>query len=243
MAYRFNGTTDGVRFAIGPFGGVTIAAQTIAVLLKRSSTSGDQEIFNITNAAISVEQLNVEFPSSTAPPRLLSNASGNTTVANTVTLNSTSLWYLLVITWAGSGAARFHLYNGTSWTHTNASSGSVANTVVGATDRIYFSGPPTWGVGLAADVVCVGIKRADSADATVETLNQTAWSAWTGFAFDWLIGFDSSLVSGGLLQDQGAAGTGDEVSRSGTSAVSDPPGWSWSAVPPSTFVPKITIIG
>ena len=94
---------------------------------------------------------------------------------------------------------------------------------------------------IAGDVVCTGIKKANSSDAAIETLSRTAWSAWVAFGFDWLIGFDSSLESAGILQDQGAAGTGDETSISGTSAVADPAGWSWSAVAPSTFVPQIVI--
>ena len=56
------------------------------------------------------------------------------------------------------------------------------------------------------------------------------FSAWRAFAFDWLVGFEASLTSGGLLQDQSAAGSGDEISHLGApTLVADPPAWSWTA--------------
>jgi hypothetical protein len=228
VAYRFNGSTDNVRFAIGPFSGVTVSALTFAAFFKRAvAGAASHELITFTNSALSA--LKIDDMLSGAQPHLFTNGGSNDTSQTTMSLSSTTLWYLLVVTWPGSGAARFHLHNGTSWAHTNANSGSAANSALTGTDRIYVGGPPGFGQPFNGDFVCAGIKRADSTDLQVETLSRTAFSAWTGFAFDWLIGFDSSLVTGGLLQDQASPGTGDEVSRSGTTLVADPPGWSWVA--------------
>jgi hypothetical protein len=96
---------------------------------------------------------------------------------------------------------------------------------------------------LSGDVVCAGIKKADSTDLQVETLSRTLFSAWKAFGFDWLIGFDTSLQSAGVLQDQASPGTGDEISKTGTSVVSDPPGWLWAAAPPESWThPSINFI-
>jgi len=157
------------------------------------------------------------------------NSGGGVTTQTQAALNATN-WYLVVITRpAGSNAARIHIHDGTSWSHA-AGTGNSFDGAIDVADiiRVGASTASTPSTFLSADVVCTGIKRANSSDATVITLSPTAWASWLAFGFDWLIGFDSSFVSGGLLQDQGTPGTGDETSRSGTSLVSDPAGWSFA---------------
>jgi hypothetical protein len=237
MAYRFNGSSNYVQFASSPFVG-TVSALTIAAFFKRGSTADAYKIAFV-NSALSQHLVGSSIESN--GPYLRSGAGGNAANFNQ-SLSSTSLWYLLVLTWAGGAAApRSHLHNGTSWSHINPLSGGAGNTTIGGTDRLYVGGPPAWGVSFNGDMVCAGIKKADSADLQVETLSRTAFSAWTAFGFDWLIGFDTSLQSAGVLQDQATPGTGDQIAISGTSVVSDPPGWSWGAAAPA-FVPQITIV-
>ena len=69
----------------------------------------------------------------------------------------------------------------------------------------------------------------------MQALSRTSFAAWLAFGFDWLVGFDTSLQLAGKLQDQAAPGTGDEPAKSGTSVVSDPPGWTWAAPPVADF--------
>jgi PKD repeat protein len=71
----------------------------------------------------------------------------------------------------------------------------------------------------------MGVKKADSVDATVATLNETTFSSWAAFGFDWLIGFENSST----LVNRTSPGSGDETARAGVSVVSDPPGWVWAA--------------
>src|SRR4029077_16559463 len=128
---------------------------------------------------------------------------------------------------SGSSPARFHFHNGAVWTHTTSPSSVAANAAVAASDRLRVAARAT--PNFKADVVCVGIKNADSSDPQIETLSRTAFQAWRNFAFNWLIGFRASLQSAGVLQDQSAAGTGDEISHGGSpTLVSDPAGWSWT---------------
>lgn len=233
MAYRFTGGTNEIRFAATPLVG-TLGAQTVATLLKMNNGGTDRYGVTIVDNGMSTIRHCVRFTGGTNPS-LVTNDSASSTNNTGLGLSSTAVWYLVVVTWAGSGAARFHIHNGTSWTHVDANNGAAANTTVGSTDRIYVPVPGTWGgIGVIADIVCTGIKKANSTDAQVEALTPTAFQTWRDFAFHWLIGFDPSLETAGVLQDQGGSGTGDEVSRSGTSiaVVADPPSFAWTSAPP-----------
>lgn len=229
IAYTFDGVDDRVEFALGPFsGGYSAGPITMAVFYKPANTFS-RPVLAFTTSGNS-ERLQIDSDGA-AHPRFMSD-SGNNVATAAVAFNTTG-WWLIVATWAGSGNPRWHIHNGTSWNH--ASFADAATTAITSTDKLKVGTRNPLANCFAGDVVCVGIKKADSADATVETLSRTAWSAWTGYGFDWLIGFDSSQEVGGILQDQGSAGTGDETSIVGTSQVSDPAGWSWAG---AVAVPK-----
>jgi uncharacterized membrane protein len=142
-------------------------------------------------------------------------------------ITSSSIWYLLAVT-INSNQPRFHVHDGTSWSHTNGSATVTADTVA-ATDQMTFSSGQLAGF-FAGNVVCAAAKKANSTDLQIETLSRTAFQAWRDFAFDWLVGFDSTLEAAGVVQDQASPGTGDETSRTSITTVSDPPGWTWAPV-------------
>src|SRR3954462_9146551 len=105
MAYRFNGSSDEIRCAIGPLGGITLGAQTFAMLIKiNTAPTVDRYMPTITDAALTAVRWHHRFL-----------ASGNPLVTGGATgvgqapfaLANTALWYLLVATWSGSGNARF----------------------------------------------------------------------------------------------------------------------------------------
>jgi hypothetical protein len=77
------------------------------------------------------------------------------------------------------------------------------------------------------DMVCAGVKKSDSTDLAVETLSRTSFTAWTGFGFEWLAGFQAA---GSPVVNRSNPGTGDETARTSVSLVSDPPGWVWAPV-------------
>jgi hypothetical protein len=229
LAYRFNGTSDYLQFGIGPFSGYTVGPFTVATLLKRNSAATAQTM-PVWSTNVPGLRLRKFFQATNV---LRWGGSGN---INGPTLTSTSVWYLIVLT-RGSGTVtpRWHIWDGTAWAHSDGSTTS-ADVTIASTDLLRFGkldiGTPT--DFLAADVVCTGAKKADSNDATVQTLSPTSFAAWAAFGFDWLIGFDTSLTSAGVLQDQASPGTGDEISRSGTTLVADPPGWTWGGAAPTT---------
>jgi hypothetical protein len=226
MAYRFNGTTDKVEFAITPLSGYTFGPATLACLFKRTTAGTDDFMIWLTDSNGTTNRVGCYVDSSNAPEAFLNGSQSG----SGGTFASTTAWYIFVTTWSAAATTpRFHVWNGSSWAHANASGAIGAAFTVAGTSRIAFGARPTVANPFVGDAVCCGIKKADSSDAAVQALNATAWSSWTGFGFDWLIGFDSSLVSGGVLQDQSLAGTGDEISKVGTTLVSDPPGWSWVA--------------
>jgi PKD repeat protein len=224
MSYRFNGTSDYVEFALGPLASYTLGPVTMAAFVRNNSDpTGDHALMAFTNSGLTIKFL---YRFTGGELQLNNPAVGASGTA--LTLTSTSLFYLAVVSWAGGAALpRFHVHNGTSWTHVNGV-GTLGNYTLTAGDRFRVG---AWSANfLPGDLVCAGIKKGDSTDLQVQALTRTAFSDWRAFGFDWLVGFDPSLVSGGLLQDQGAAGTGDELSRSGTSLVSDPSGWAWTSV-------------
>ena len=237
MAYRFDGSDDRVEFAITPLTGAvcgTSGAATIACFINRTTLSTFDWLVSFTDSGGSSDR--VALYATNADILRLFVGSNN----DGPSVSSSSIWYLIAVTCHNDGEIRFHVHNGTSWSHSNT---FTANTyTVAGTDRVAFGAKPDGSNPFVGDAVCVGIKKSASSDGTIETLSRTAWSAWTGFGFDWLIGFDSSLEAGGILQDQGTAGTGDEIAITGTSAVADPGGWSWGAPAGPAFVPQVIVV-
>ena len=232
MAYRFNGTSDYVEFNKAPFTGYTFGACTIAYLVKRGAVgSVTHPVMALTDSGLSGIRLYERLFFDTHQ-----ELAGGTSNAPTNGVNSTTPWYLIAMTKPGGATLpRYHNHNGTSWAH-GAMTGSTADTTaIAGTDRLRVGNYSTvWQNG---DICCIGIKKSNSADAVIETLSRTLFSAWQAFGFDWLIGFEAA----GTLNDQASPGTGDETARSGTSVVSDPPSWTWGAPAGPAFVPKVVI--
>jgi hypothetical protein len=233
MAYRVATNGDNLEFNNGPLSGYTFGGYTVASLIKRNTLGGRQGAIFIVNSSFGTPHLEYGFESSNTAMML---AGGAAVIGQS--LGSTSLWYLLVVTGTGTGTPRFHVHDGTSWAHQNGSGALSSLTSVASTDRHFLSPSTSWGGEyLKADVVCAGIKKADSTDLAVQALTPTAFSTWQAFGFDWLIGFDAS----GTRTNQGSGTGGNEIARTGTSLVSDPAGWSWAPAAPA-FVPQIVIV-
>lgn len=241
MAYHFNGSSDYVQFAISPFNGATLGNVTIAVLYKVSGGSPSLATPVGFGTASSTDIIVLLYTGGSVLRVVRSGAASD----GPGTLTSTSIWYLAVVSCpSGSGTPpRFHSHDGTSWTHSNGSGSIGSDATIGATDKLFVGTRGAGGLFFQGDIVCAGIKKANATDLQVETLSRTAFSAWAAFGFDWLIGFDTSLQSAGVLQDQASPGTGDQNAISGTSVVADPPGWSWTVAPPAApFVPQVIVI-
>jgi hypothetical protein len=238
MAYRIATNADNVEFSNGPWSGYTFGGFTAAVFLKRNTLSTQQAALFLVISGFTFPRFEFGFNSSNLGLLVTRGASASTTLSGP-SLNSTTPWYLFVVSGNGTATPRFHFHNGTSWAHSNASGALTNNPTVGATDRLFLSPPSGWGGEyLKADVVCCGFKKADSADLTVESLTPNAFSSWQAFGFDWLIGFDAA----GTRINQGGGSGGGEIARTGTSLVSDPAGWSWAPAA-APFTPQITIVG
>jgi hypothetical protein len=222
MAYRL-AAVDYIKFAMAPLVGYTPGAVTFAALVKRAATGQDPIIYTATSGGTDLTYMEV---SSGNQLRLIR---GGSSATGTTTFTDTTKWYLLAATAPAGNAVypRLHIHDGTGWIHENANFAAPNGPAWGATDQLDISSPFGAGFSFAGDIVCAGIKKADRTDVQVETLSRTQFQAWRDFAFDWLIGFDSSLETAGILQDQASPGTGDEVAISGTTVVADPPGWAW----------------
>jgi uncharacterized membrane protein len=106
--------------------------------------------------------------------------------------------------------------------------GNLGGVAIGATDLLFVSAPGPWGGEyMNGDMVCAGVKKSDSTDLAVETLSRTSFTAWTGFGFEWLAGFEAA---GSPVVNRSNPGSGDETARTSVSLVSDPPGWVWAPV-------------
>lgn len=222
MAYRFNGTSNNIFFSAAPLNSYSNGAITLAIYLKRTALSTFDDLLGIFDSSSGIRA--ALYASSSNAMTVYRSVNGNTGP----TLGSTTAWYLLAVTFNASGNYRYHVHDGSSWSHTAA--GVLSSVAIASSgDRIGISTSIAAGF-FAGDVVCAGIKKSDSADATIETLSRTSFDVWRGFGFDWLVGFDTSLQSAGVLQDQATPGTGDQISINGTSVVSDPPSWSWTSV-------------
>jgi hypothetical protein len=222
MAYRL-AAVDYIKFAMAPLVGYTPGAVTFAALVKRAATGQDPIIYTATSGGTDLTYMEV---SSGNQLRLIR---GGSSATGTTTFTDTTKWYLLAATAPAGNAVypRLHIHDGTGWIHENANFAAPNGPAWGATDQLDISSPFGAGFSFAGDIVCAGIKKADRTDVQVETLSRTQFQAWRDFAFDWLIGFDPSLETAGILQDQASPGTGDEVAISGTTVVADPPGWAW----------------
>jgi PKD domain len=225
MAYRFAGSSDFVEFAAAPLVG-SLDPVTVAIFWLRNPVGGGDTAVSFNSSTLTTRG-DFRVASDNKPYWF----DGSNFPNGPQVMGSNTTYYLLVFTKpAGSAvASRFHVHDGTSWNHA-AGTATVAPITLVSGDKLRVGISDTTFNPFVGDIVCVGIKKADSADLAVETLSRTAFSAWRAFGFDWLIGFDSSLVTAGVLQDQATAGTGDETTRSGTSLVSDPAGWAWTSV-------------
>jgi hypothetical protein len=228
MAYRFDGVDDAIEFAFAPFSGYTFGPVTFAYYLKRNQNTALDVPVAFTRSA-----LNGRLYTRFNPTKNELQVAGSGSTASAKSVDLTSLWYLIAVTWAGAGTvARHHIHDGTSWTH--ESPGSAITSAADATIARLFVGGWVAGAMLSADLVCAGIKKADSTDLQIEALSRTSFPAWTGFGFHWLAGFEAA----GTIVNRAAPGSGNEISRVGTSLVADPPGWTWSA-PTSGAMGKI----
>jgi len=221
-----------ITFNIAPLSGYTAGPITIAALLKRNTLTPVHTPVKILTSGFS-NRVGIALNAF----RLNLGAGGGSSAFGTA---STSVWWLVVATWAGGAAAnRFHVHDGTSWAHADQTSGTSSNQTIAASDGLHVGGVSS-GTG-TYDVVCAGIKKADRTDLQVETLSPLFFQTWRDFGFDWLVGFDASLTISGAYQDQASPGTGDEVSKTGTSTVvSDPAGWAWTGSPAVTPVADFT---
>jgi hypothetical protein len=223
MAYRFNGSSDVVNFSGAALVGKTFGAGTFAALIKRSSTGAAS---NAPWGICDASNNNPMYWRFTASNILQFGGTGGFPTENTgFGWSSTTLWYLVVVTKpTGTAIPRFHVHDGTSWQHLVGNTTIPNYAAVASGAKLSVGQNVNVGNFFPGDIVCVGIKNADSTDLQIETLSRTLFSAWTGFGFDWLAGFEAS----GTIVNRTTPGTGDETSRSGTSLVSDPPGWTWS---------------
>ena len=214
MAYRFNGSSDYVRFAPTPLNAYVIGPVTMAALFKRSNVSGDDYAIALTDSGVTGWRAVLD-----PQTNVLAMTVNLTSRGAFSTLGDTTKWFLGAATWGGTGGttARMHVHDGTSWAHADTALnmaspfGTVAGTDIFTVGGITLGGAQCF----AGDIVCAGIKKASSSDLTVETLSPTSFPSWLSFGFDWLIGFDGS----GTRNDLASPGTGGEVSRSGTSLV------------------------
>lgn len=206
-----------MEFAIAPLSGYALGGpRTWAAFFKRSALSTDDIIVDVTTAALADRAMMWASAGNTANYFQGSNAN------SAISVSSTSIWYLLVVTAPVSSIARFHLHDGTSWTHSTPATGGAGVFTVAGTDRLWIAPGSTGPFG--GDIVCVGFKKSDSTDLQVETLSRTLFSAWASFGFDWLIGYETAATQ----TNRTTPGSGDEIARSGTSLVADPPSWSWT---------------
>jgi hypothetical protein len=227
MAYRFSGTNSWMQFAINVLSGYTFGPVTAAAFL-RPAVVATQHLLVVENLS-SQESFQYALNSPGNKPSLGYGATGNTSLS-AITPTNTSLWYLVVATASGSGSpARFHVHDGTSWTHADATLNLDLSALVAGTDKLYVSAPADFGSSyLSVDMVCCGIKKANSTDLQVEALNGLSFSSWTGFGFDWLLRFDNVAARTNVANP----GTGDEITRNNVTLVADPPGWVWAPVGP-----------
>jgi hypothetical protein len=226
MAYRFTGSSSKVQFSPAALAGKTFGATTLAILMRRAASGANHEWFGITTAG-GTQLLLVRWNTSDVQLWAINSGSLSPVMA------STSIWYLLVCTRvAGATVPRYHIWDGTSWTHTAGTAGSVADTAAVPSDGLLAVGDRANGPALpfAGDIVACGIKNADTSDAGVMTLSPTSFATWKSFGFDWLVGFEAA----GTIVNRSNPGVGDETSRAGVSLVADPPGWSWTAAAPKT---------
>jgi hypothetical protein len=138
---------------------------------------------------------------------------------------STTNWQLIAATRLGGASItpRNHLNSGSGWTHA-AMSGTTSDPVaITGTSRMIVGRQGAGSLFFDGDIVCIGVKKANSSDIALEALSLTSFAPWKTFGFDWLVGFDAA----GTRTNVTTPGSGDETARSGTSLVSDPPGWSF----------------
>lgn len=224
MAYRLASASNHyVAFNKTAFASYTAGPITIAALFKLNATGGSgRRIVGFNQVSIGPERVGMHKSSN------YFGMNYNNDEVLYLSFTNTSIWYIAVATFGGGSAiSRGHLWNGTSWAHQAQQFGTVVNKTIQAADELRVGHGNISMLAQDMDIVCAGIKRADSTDLQVQNLSPTDFQTWRDFGFHWLIGFEASAA----LTDVGLDGTGHETTRSGTSLVADPPGWSWAAAP------------
>lgn len=245
MAVReFNGTSDDLVLGLGAATSNTFG--TFAMLLKFSSVTGFRALFQINDSS---------YTFIAAPLALTNFGSYEMFSGSSVTYATnpvTGRWYLAVARRAtGTATPRLSTYDytATTWTHRNAG-GSIGNwTAPGAGGRsgFAFQGSSDFFAGrVAARAAWNSLPW--TADASGDTALQaagleTAAASWltASPSVFWL--FNQASVST-PVDDLSSGGTGDEISRAGTTVVTgdDPPGFSFTlggapAMAPSRISP------
>lgn len=232
MAWRFDRLTNSyAQFAVAPLSGTVFGPFTWAILIKFNETFSRPWLAITTSGS----GFRAQFSNNSSTDLTFTSADGSNVSTGTVGLTTTP-WYLIVVTATSStSVSRFHVYNGTSWSHFDGSGANAATTIASG-DLIRLACRLTTTTG-SCDIVCAGIKKAVSSDAACTALTVTAFQSWRDFGFDWLVGLDASLAVAGVIQDQASPGTGDETARQAITAVSDPAGWAWTSavVPVANF--------
>lgn len=230
MAYRFNASTDRVEFAAAPLIPYTAGAFTAAFLIKPATGSIQQYVGVVPPGGgfrFTTGKNSGHYPTAELSIFSSAGASGNA-------MSDAAKWYIAAVTYDGGNTQpRMHVHDGATWTHVlgGAAFNAAWTGIIQTGDVIRVGQLIAGSYSANADICCAGIDRANHTDAEIETLSRTLYQAWKDFGFDWLTEFGAS----GTRTDDGAAGTGDEVSRVGTTLVADPPGWS--AAPPDATAP------
>jgi len=225
MAYRFSNLVQSyIEFALGPMALYTFGPYTLALVvnLSASGLSTNRAIFEFMDSSNATNKLQFRIQSA----NLLQVLQGGSSVGPTATLGS--VWYTIAVTRAaGSSSNRYHIFDGTSWTHSASSTNTIADVSMISGDRFRFGIAPGNSGNLVGDAVCAGIKKTDSTDLQIETLGGTGFPSWQSYGFDWLVRFDDIATRTNVANP----GSGDETSRgTALTLVADPPPpWTWTA--------------
>lgn len=247
MSYRFDGTDDDVRFSPGSFVGYAAGPITCAALINRNGTGAWGGVLTWTDVAGAASGVVgadlIEFSNTDLLSFWNGQVGGQDISGSTATaITDTTNWMIVAVSWGGASTApRYHWKIGAgAWVHESiADSTGASSAAMAAADRWIVGTDPTGGDDLNADVTCTGAIKSALSDAAIEALDMTTFASWQSVFTDWLIGFETSAT-----QTDRTGGGGDEVSRAGTSLVSDPAGWTWAAeVTIEAFVNRVPVVG
>lgn len=138
-------------------------------------------------------------------------------------LGAEDAWYLLFMTKAaGSVTPRSHIFDGTTWSHADCSSGTTTQPDPTSTvSRLFLGIFDTTSSPFNGQIATCGIWAEDTNDATIETYtNYTTLAAKSNKRFF----TDRSLINGGTMADSGVGNS--ETSRVGaTVGTQHVPAW------------------